>query len=221
MAFKADYIEVGYGMKWPTETLLLSLTADRELGEAEWWRRMAMLQNVAARTSDPLLLEALDAAKKSRWGSGFPQLDVTTPQNLVSSVTPASQQSSILLAGKQVSEECFKNCSEFVRQYVKSAVNDCYLGVDANLALIEIAFFDHNLLYKRNAHTAFVRALFSWQIITVEDEGALKSIVSSIADKHKRLPKEGYKLWSEDFINDRNVCENVGRILGPTIPYNR
>ena len=221
MAFKADYIEVGYGMKWPTETLLLSLTADCELGEAEWWRRMAMLQNVAARTSDPLLLDALDAAKKARWGSGFPQLDVTTPQNLVSSDSSASSQNPVMQCGSQAPEECFKNCSEFVRQRVQAVVNDNYLGVDANLALIEIALFDHNLLLKRNSHTAFVRAFVAWHIINVVDEDAIKSIVSSIADKHKRLPKEGYRLWSEDFINDKAVCEKVGRILGPTIPYNR
>ena len=43
MVFKTPYIEYGFGLKWPTETLLLSLTQDRELGEAEWWRRMAAL----------------------------------------------------------------------------------------------------------------------------------------------------------------------------------
>lgn len=82
MAYAISYIDLGYGPKWPIELLLFSLTTDKELGDAEWWRRMAILQNVAARTHDELLLEELDKAKKKRWGQGFPQQEVTTPQNL-------------------------------------------------------------------------------------------------------------------------------------------
>ena len=199
MVFKTPYIEYGFGLKWPTETLLLSLTQDRELGETEWWRRMAALIHVAAKSSDSDLMEALDAAKKARWGSGFPQVEVEA----------------------DAPEKCFKIVNDFVRQQVQAVVNDYYLGTDANLALIEIALYDHNQLQKRNSHTAYVKALVAWGILTVADEDKLKSIVSSIADKHKRLPKEGYKEWSQDFINDKTACENIGKALGQTMPYQR
>lgn len=85
MTFKTRLIDIGYGQKWPTDLLLLSLTSDRELGETEWWRRMAILQNAAAQTYDSSLLEALNQAKEKRWGSRFPQQDVTTPQNMPNS----------------------------------------------------------------------------------------------------------------------------------------
>lgn len=81
MVFKAGYINVGYGPEWPTELLLQSLD-DPEIGEAEWWRRMAFMQNAAYKTKDDLLVKALDKAKETRYGSCFPQQEVTTPQNL-------------------------------------------------------------------------------------------------------------------------------------------
>jgi hypothetical protein len=222
MAFKTPYIEFGYGLKWPTETLLLSLTQDRELGEAEWWRRMAALMHAAAKSSDSNLMEALDAAKKARWGSGFPQVEVTTPQNLAPSPQSASLKPACCLQVEaDAPEKCFKIANNFVRQQVQTVVNSYYLGTDANLALIEIALFDHNQLQKRNSHTAYVKALVAWGILSVADEDRLKSIVSSIADKYKRLPKEGYKEWSQDFVNDKTACENIGKALGLTMPYQR
>ncbi|MBR2229732.1 MAG: hypothetical protein IJ886_05625, partial [Prevotella sp.] len=187
----------------------------------EWWRRMAALIHVAAKSSDSDLMEALDAAKKARWGSGFPQVEVTTPQNLAPSPQSASPEPACLLVEADAPEKCFKIANDFVRQQVQAVVNDYYLGTDANLALIEIALYDHNQLQKRNSHTAYVKALVAWGILTVADEDKLKSIVSSIADKHKRLPKEGYKEWSQDFINDKTACENIGKALGQTMPYQR
>ena len=117
--------------------------------------------------------------------------------------------------------ECFRVTSEFVRQSVFTIVKDYYLGVAANLALIEITLFDHNLLQKRNSHTAFFKSLVAWGIVYVANEDELKKIVCAIADKHKRLPEEGYKDWSKDYTNEKVVCENVGKKLGSTIPYNR
>ena len=81
MAFKADYIIIGAGQKWPTELLLKSLY-DPELTEAEWWRRMAILQNASWQTKDPELSEALDKIKEERKGSRFPVQEVASPQNL-------------------------------------------------------------------------------------------------------------------------------------------
>ena len=82
MSFKITYIDIGYGQKWPIDLLLLSLTEDRELGETEWWRRMATLQNAAAQSSDDSLLIELNKAKEIRFGSCFPVQEVTTSQNM-------------------------------------------------------------------------------------------------------------------------------------------
>ena len=117
--------------------------------------------------------------------------------------------------------ECFRVTNEFVRQSVFAIVKDYYLGSAANLALIEITLFDHNLLQKRNSHTAFLKSLVAWGIISIPNEDELKRIVRALADKHKRLPETGYKEWSKDFTNDKTICENIGKKLGPTIPYNR
>lgn len=117
--------------------------------------------------------------------------------------------------------ECFRISSEFVRQSVHAVVKDCYLGSAANLALIEITLYDHHLLQKRNSHTAFFKSLVAWGIICVANEEELKRTVRAIADKHKRLPEKGYKEWSNDYTNEKVICENVGKKLGPTIPYYR
>ena len=117
--------------------------------------------------------------------------------------------------------ECFRITSEFVRESVLTVIKDYYLGSAANLALIEVTLFDHNLLQRRNSHTAFIRSLAAWGIISVANEDELKKIVRALADKHKRLPETGYKEWSKDFTNDKTICERIGQQLGPTMPYNR
>jgi hypothetical protein len=68
------------GLSWPLRSLLQSLDS-RELGDAEWWRRMASLQNAAARAGDGELLAALDQKKKTRWGTAFEAPEVVTPNN--------------------------------------------------------------------------------------------------------------------------------------------
>ena len=117
--------------------------------------------------------------------------------------------------------ECFRVTNDFVRQSVFAVVKDYYLGSSANLALIEITLFDHHLLQKRNSHTAFFKSLVAWGIISVANEEELKRIVRAIADKHKRLPEKGYKEWGKFYTNEKEICENIGKKLGPTIPYNR
>ena len=90
MAFKADYIVIGVGQKWPTDLLLQSLY-DPELPEAEWWRLMCYLQNASWQTKDPDLSEALDKIKEERKGSRFPVQEVASPQNLPAP-SPIEQQ---------------------------------------------------------------------------------------------------------------------------------
>ncbi len=82
MDFKVSKIDIGCDYKWPTVVLLGTLTNDCELGETEWWRRMAILQNAAAQTSDNMLLQKLDEAKMEKYGSCFPMQEVTTPNNV-------------------------------------------------------------------------------------------------------------------------------------------
>lgn len=69
------------GLNWPLRSLLQSLDS-RELGDTEWWRRMAMLQNAAARAGDEKLLGALDEKKKRRWGTCFEAPEVIITNNL-------------------------------------------------------------------------------------------------------------------------------------------
>jgi len=69
------------GSYWPLRAMLQSLDSP-ELGETEWWRRMALMQNAAARTGDQKLLGALDNKKEKRWGSRFEAPDVVTLNNL-------------------------------------------------------------------------------------------------------------------------------------------
>ena len=117
--------------------------------------------------------------------------------------------------------KCFKNTSAFVREKVKDAVEKVYSGSHADLALMEVALYDHGLLRKRNAHTAFVKALAAWDIIQVKDEKDMKLLIAGITDKFKRLPEKGYLDWDEIFVNDRNMCINIGESLGSTIKYIR
>ena len=69
------------GMLWPLRALLQSLDS-RELGETEWWRRMAIMQNAAARAGDMKLIGALDEKKKARWGTSFEAPEVIAQNNL-------------------------------------------------------------------------------------------------------------------------------------------
>ena len=117
---------------------------------------------------------------------------------------------------------CFRYDSDFVKVSVCDIVISFYLGLAANLALIETAFYDHNLLLKRNSHRAFVKALIGWGALSDMDEEAISKIANSMAGKMKALPTDGYKEWCEnDFVNDKKECTNIGIKLGPTMPYSR
>ena len=116
----------------------------------------------------------------------------------------------------------FKFQSDFVKNKVADVIRDFYKGSYANLALIEITLYDHKQLVKRNYHKAFVKALVAWNLIEVADEEELEKIVSAVANKHNRLnriSREGYQKWSDDHP-DKSICENIGRDLGDSMPYN-
>lgn len=115
---------------------------------------------------------------------------------------------------------CFIFPSEFTKQQVAAAVKKFYHGEHADLALIEIALYDHGQLKRRNAHTAFVKTLVAWGILKADEE-EISQMLSGIKDKFRRLPKDGYKEWDNVFLNDKNRCAEIGEVLGPTMKYKR
>ena len=116
--------------------------------------------------------------------------------------------------------KCFKFVNDFIKDKVAAVVNSFYHGEHADLALIEVALYDHGQLRKRNSHTAFVNTLVDWGHI-IANEAELNQIISGIKDKYKRLPVEGYKEWDDIFLNDRNRCIEIGKLLGSTMKYQR
>ena len=115
----------------------------------------------------------------------------------------------------------FKYQNNFVKNKIAEIIKEFYNRSAANLALIEIVLFDHNQLCKRNSHRAFVEALIIWNLLEVSEENEFNKLVSAVADKFKRMPKEGYKNWGDDHLNDKSICENIGKKLGDTMKYNR
>ena len=118
--------------------------------------------------------------------------------------------------------KCFKFVNDFIQQKVDDVVKAYHHGSTANLALIEVTLFDHNLLKKRNAHTAFLKTLMAWEIIDQLSDEELKKTTNSMANKIFYLPSDGYQEWDgSDYVNDKKTCLDIGKELGPTIPYCR
>ena len=118
--------------------------------------------------------------------------------------------------------QCFKFVNVFIRQKVEDVVKAYHHGSTANLALIEVTLFDHNLLKKRNAHTAFLKTLMTWGVIDPLSDEELKKMTNRMANKIYYLPSDGYLEWDgSDYVNDKKTCLDIGKELGPTIPYCR
>ena len=122
--------------------------------------------------------------------------------------------------GPDVVNKCFIFTSDFVKEKVEAIVKKYYTGSHADLALIEITLFDHGQLRKRNSHKAFVRSLAVWGILNVKTGEEMKPVIDCIRDKFSRLPKDGYKEWGQNFLNEKNTCINIGRELD-SMPYIR
>lgn len=117
---------------------------------------------------------------------------------------------------------CFKFSNDFTRERVAVVVKEFYHGSTANLALIEIVLYDHGQLKKRNAHTAFLKALMAWGIIEKTDDKELKKVSNGMAAKMRSLPPEGYLGWKDKgCVNDRGLCIDIGKQLGDTMRYGR
>lgn len=118
--------------------------------------------------------------------------------------------------------KCFKFPNEFLKHKVKAIVNDYYHGIAANLALIEVTLFDHNQLKKRNAHTALLKSLIAWDIIEQLSDEDFKKTTNGMANKLGFMPSVGYMEWDgQNYVNDKKTCMDIGKDLGPTIPYSR
>ena len=118
--------------------------------------------------------------------------------------------------------KCFKFVNDFIRQKVDDVVKAYHHGSTANLALIEVTLFDHNLLKKRNAHTAFLKTLMAWGILDQLSDEELKKTTNGMANKLGFLPSDGYMEWSgSNYVNDKKTCSDIGKELGSTIPYCR
>ena len=118
--------------------------------------------------------------------------------------------------------KCFKFANDYVKQKLRIIVSNYYQGIAANLALIEVALFDHNLLNKRNAHTALLKALMAWDMIDQLSDEELKKTTNGMANKLGFLPSAGYMEWNDkNYVNDKKTCMDRGKDLGSTMPYSR
>lgn len=145
------------------------------------------------------------------------EVDIEQPEEEEQQEDEIDDDSNSALA---VVSKCFIFTSIFVKEKTEAVVKKYYKGSFADLALIEITLYDHGLLKKRNAHTAFVKSLMAWGILNAASGNALKQITDGIRDKHSRLPKEGYKEWGPALLNDKNTCVNIGKELD-TMAYIR
>lgn len=114
---------------------------------------------------------------------------------------------------------CFRFPSEFVKLQVEAIVKEFYLNKPVNLALIEIALYDHGQLHKRNSHKIFVSALIDWGILSNDID--IAKTANGMARKYGNLSTEGYKNWDKHQINERTICVNIGNKLADSMKYNR
>lgn len=116
-------------------------------------------------------------------------------------------------------KECFRFASEFVKEQVDVIIKDFYLNKPVNLAIIERTLYDHNILQNSNRHTLFICALIDWGILSEDID--IRKTANGMATKFKNLPLKGYKQWNDDHLNDRTLCNNIGKKLPESMKYNR
>ena len=117
--------------------------------------------------------------------------------------------------------KCFKHPDKSVKEMVKVIVSSHYHASHKDMALIEIALFDHSIIKHRNEHKLFVNALMEWNVLPELSDDEKKKLINGMTNKFSHLPRDGYKEWESYYHNDRGICESIGRIIGPTMPYIR
>ena len=113
---------------------------------------------------------------------------------------------------------CFKFPNELVKQKVAAVIKEFHHGKAVNLAVMEAALFDHNLLYKRDSHTAFIKALIHWHIVKNMTDEDITKIANGMSQKMKKMPEGGYKGW-KGCDNERALCMKIEKALGADFPY--
>ena len=117
--------------------------------------------------------------------------------------------------------KCFKHPDKSVKEMVKAIVSSYYFAAHKDMALIEIALFDHSIIKQRNEHKLFVNALIEWEVLPELSDDEIKKLINGMTNKFSHIPREGYKEWDSYYHNDRGICECIGRTIGPTMPYTR
>lgn len=120
--------------------------------------------------------------------------------------------------GEASDSSCFKFPNELVKQKVAAVIKEFHHGKAVNLAVMEAALFDHNLLYKRDSHTAFIKTMIHWHIIKNMTDEEITKIANGMSQKMKKLPEGGYKGW-KDRDNERALCMKIEKALGADFPY--
>ena len=168
-----------------------------------------------------------ETCKKELTLDSIPTVDTQTDPNNNTLPPPCDSNIDSANEGEDARQEipqdvksCFKHPSEFTKEQVKKIVDNFYLGIPVNLALIEVVLFDHGQLYKRNQHKAFIRALKGWGILREDTDEGLTS--NSMSTKLKRpFPIAGYKEWENKYLNDRTFCTDIGNMLDNSMRYER
>lgn len=120
-----------------------------------------------------------------------------------------------------VEYDCFVSPDEKTLELVDKIVKAYYHGIHANLALIEITFYNHFVLKRRNHHKPFVLALIKRGTISPKTERELRNLTSGISKKMNGLPDEVYTTWDNVFSDDKSLCIDIGIMLGPSFPLRR
>ena len=179
--------------------------------------------------TDKPIVNVMGDVVHNKYGEGYrPDEAVDLEAEVVEEESEESDGNLCLASGSQTVADysasvakCFVHANDYVKEQVRIIVSEFYLGLDANLALIEIVLYDHGQLHKRNKHTDFVKALMAWGGLPIECETTIRRMANNIADKVRNLPRNGYEEWEDRYQNDKNTCVRIGQKLDTTMPYSR
>lgn len=183
-----------------------------KISEGEYCRRLAKMREFMGDTSMGKIVVGFDQNRDAIY------LDLGADSSSTFAKEEAKRNSSSKLP--ESVKACFHFTSEFVKHQIVTIVNDFYLNRSVNLAMIEVTLFDHGQLKKRNEHTAFVRALKDWGILS-SDVDVAKTASGMASKLRSSFPTEGYKQWDKNYLNERNLCTNIGNRLPVSMKYNR
>lgn len=180
-----------------------------KISEGEYCRRLTKMREFMGDTSTGKIVIGFDENRDAI----YLDLGADSSSTLAKEETKRNSSSKLPESVKA----CFRFTSEFVKHQIATIVNDFYLNRPVNLAMIEVTLFDHGQLKKRNEHTAFVRALKDWGILSSDID--IRKTANGMATKFKNFPSEGYKDWDEN--DDSTLCIKIGKKLPESMKYIR